>query len=238
MNKKPAVTLRDLSFKYDQDWILKGINLEVYKNEFLGVVGPNGGGKTTLLKLMLGLLKPNKGKVKTDGLMSYVPQHLAFEKYFPITVIDVVLMGLLDELKHGIIQSPQNIERAYTALKRLGISGLAKKNFGELSGGQRQRVLIARAIVNEPQILVLDEPTANIDKEAQNIVHTMLAQQKGKVTIIMVSHNFDYIVSDVDRVACIDRTLHMHSTVKTELGNISLIDHSSDNENNGAKNNA
>jgi zinc transport system ATP-binding protein len=147
-------------------------------------------------------------------------------------------MGLLDELKHGIIQSPQNIERAYTALESLGISGLAKKKFGELSGGQRQRVLIARAIVNQPQILVLDEPTANIDKEAQNIVHTMLAQQKGKVTIIMVSHNFDYIVSDVDRVACIDRTLHMHSTVKTELGNISLIDHSSDNENNGAKSNA
>ena len=231
MNKQKAVTLSNISFRYDQDWVLKNIDLDIYKNEFLGVVGPNGGGKTTLLKIILGLLKPNKGRVKTSGLVSYVPQHLAFEKHFPITVLDVVLMGLLDELKNRIIQSPENIQKALYALKKLDILDLASNKFGELSGGQRQRTLIARAIVNDPQILILDEPTANIDKKAQDLVHSMFAKLKGNVTLIMVSHNFDYIVSDVDRVACIDRTLHLHKMVKTELGNISLIDHSSDSDN-------
>jgi zinc transport system ATP-binding protein len=228
MDKQIAVSLNNVSFKYNQDWALKNIDLNIYKNEFLGVVGPNGGGKTTLLKIILGLLKPNRGTVKTYGLITYVPQHLAFDKYFPITVLDLVLMGLLDELKNGVLKTSEHVEKANLVLKQLGISKLAKKKFGELSGGQRQRTLIARAIINDPQILVLDEPTANIDKEAQNMVHSILAELKNKITIIMVSHNFDYIVSDVDRVACINKTLHMHSTLKTELDNISLIDHSSD----------
>ena len=238
MNKQKAVTLSNISFRYDQDWVLKDIDLDIYKNEFLGVVGPNGGGKTTLLKIILGLLKPNKGRVKTSGLVSYVPQQLAFEKYFPITVLDVVLMGLLDELKNRIIQNPENIQKALSALKKLDILDLALKKFGELSGGQRQRTLIARAIVNGPQILILDEPTANIDKKAQDLVHSMLAKLKGNVTLVMVSHNFDYIVSDVDRVACINKALHLHKTVKTELGNISLIDHSSDSDNKDNKPNS
>jgi len=222
------IKLSKVSFKYDQDWILKDVNLGVKDKEFLGIVGPNGGGKTTLLKIILGLLKPSSGKVITNGLMSYVPQQLIFEKYFPISVADVVLMGLIDNLKYGIYHSKKNTERAIEALEKLRISDLSLKKFGELSGGQRQRVLIARAIINNPEILILDEPTANIDKAAQEKVLELLKKLNKEITILMVSHQFDFITSDVDRVICIDRTLHTHST-KTVVGQkLVIIDHSND----------
>lgn len=150
-----AIRLHNLYFKYDSEWILKGINLNIEKNEFLGIVGPNGGGKTTLLKIILGLLKPQAGDIYTSGVMSYVPQHLLFDKSFPITVKDVVLMGLIDITDTGPHKA-KNIEKAKSVLNRLGILDLEDKKFGEHSGGQRQRTLIARAIVSDPDILVLD----------------------------------------------------------------------------------
>ena len=222
------IKLSKVSFKYDQDWILKDVNLSVKEKEFLGIVGPNGGGKTTLLKIILGLLRPSSGTVKVEGVMSYVPQQLIFEKYFPISVLDVVLMGLIDTLKYGIYHSRKDTDSVLEALEKLKISDLSSQKFGELSGGQRQRVLIARAIINNPSILILDEPTANIDKLAQENVLELLKKLNKEITILMVSHQFDFITSDVDRVICIDRTLHTHSTRTVAGEKIVIIDHSND----------
>jgi len=223
-----VIKLNKVWFKYDDEWALKDVSFSVTEKEFLGVVGPNGGGKTTLLKIMLGLLKPQKGSVKTLGVMSYVPQHLTFDKYFPISVQDVVLMGLIDHLDMGIKHSAENIKKAHDVMKKLGILGIAKARFGKLSGGQRQRVLIARAIINNPDILILDEPTANIDKEAQEIVHNILLKLNEEITIIMVSHHFDLITTDVDRVICIDKGMHIHPVHELEGQKFAIIDHSED----------
>ncbi|MEI6093772.1 MAG: ATP-binding cassette domain-containing protein, partial [bacterium] len=137
-------------------------------------------------------------------------------------------MGLIDTLSHGIYHSKKNKEKVSGALEKLNISDLALKKFGDLSGGQRQRVLIARAIINDPEILILDEPTANIDKLAQETVQDLLRTLNKTVTILMVSHQFDFITSDVNRVICIDKTLHTHSTRTLEGQKLVLIDHSND----------
>lgn len=213
------IRLHNIHFKYDAEWVLKGINLNISKKEFLGIVGPNGGGKTTLLKIILGLLKPQMGDLYTNGTMSYVPQHLNFDKNFPINVRDVVMMGLTDR--------PDD-SKAELALKRLDITNIKDQKFGELSGGQRQRALIARAMISDPDILILDEPTANIDKKAQEMVQSILLELNREKTIIMVSHHFDFISTDVNRVVCIDKTLHLHPIQKIEGRKFALIDHSSD----------
>jgi len=225
-----VIRLHNIDFKYDAELILKGVCLNISKKEFLGIVGPNGGGKTTLLKIMLGILKPQAGDIYTNGTMSYVPQHLNFDKSFPISVRDVALMGLVDKLGNGISYSDENIEKANIALKKLGITNLKEKKFGELSGGQRQRALIARAIISNPDILILDEPTANIDEEAQELVQNILLELNKEKTIIMVSHHFDFITDDVSRVVCIDKCLHLHPTHKIEGKKLVLIDHSTDGE--------
>lgn len=225
-----VIKVEKVSFRYDEEWILKDINFSVNKKEFLGIVGPNGGGKTTLLKLILGLIKPSKGKIITKGILSYVPQHLNFDKYHPVCVEDVVLMGLLDEMSAGLVYSKENREKAYAVMETLGVFEIRKQRFGQLSGGQRQRILIARAIINDPEILILDEPTANIDKEAQDTVQKLLAKLNEKLTLLMVSHHFDFITSDVNRVLCIDRTMHFHPTHTIKGQHLSLIDHSGDEE--------
>ena len=222
------IKLEKISFKYDHDWILKDIDLSVKEKDFLGIVGPNGGGKTTLLKIILGLLKPNKGKVNINGILSYVPQHLNFDKYHPVCVEDVILMGLLDKMSAGLIHSKEDYQKVYSVMETLGIFEIKKQRFGQLSGGQRQRVLIARAIISNPDILILDEPTANIDKSAQEIVQKLLVKLNEKMTLLMVSHHFDFISSDVNRVVCVDRTLHTHPTYNIVGKNISIIDHSGD----------
>ena len=222
------IKLEKVSFKYDHDWILRDVDLSVKEKDFLGIVGPNGGGKTTLLKIILGLLKPNKGKVNINGILSYVPQHLNFDKYHPVCVEDVILMGLLDKMSAGLIHSKEDYQKAYSVMETLGIFEIKKQRFGQLSGGQRQRVLIARAIISNPDILILDEPTANIDKSAQETVQKLLVKLNEKMTLLMVSHHFDFISSDVNRVVCVDRTLHTHPTYNIVGKNISIIDHSGD----------
>jgi len=223
-----VIKLEKVSFKYHNDWILTDVDGNVKKKDFLGVVGPNGGGKTTLLKIILGLLKPNKGKIVKTGVLSYVPQHLNFDKYHPVCVEDVVLMGLLDKMSAGLMHSKEDYQKAHSVLNTLGIFEIKGQRFGELSGGQRQRVLIARAIISDPDILILDEPTANIDKEAQDMVQKLLVKLNEKMTLLMVSHHFDFISSDVNRVVCVDKTIHTHPTYNIAGKNIAIIDHSGD----------
>jgi len=223
-----VIKLENVSFKYNGDWILRDIDLSVKDKEFLGIVGPNGGGKTTLLKIILRLLKPSRGKIHSTGVLSYVPQYLNFDKYYPASVENIVLMGLLDKMSYGLTHSKENYEKAHATMNSLGIFRIRHQRFSELSGGQRQRVLIARAVINDPNILVLDEPTASIDKAAQETVIKLLSKLNEKITILMVSHHFDFITADVNRVICVDRTMHVHPTHIVEGKDFAFIDHSGD----------
>ncbi len=217
------IEVKDLSFRYGQTTVLEHINLEVEAGEFLGVVGPNGGGKTTLLKLLLGLLAPTAGSIRIAGqppasgrrLIGYCPQHIAFPRDFPISVEETVLLGLLRTAPS--LWSYNAAERA--AMERaLAITELSSKRrfrLSALSGGELQRVMLARTLVSKPKILLLDEPTANIDHRVEEDIFELLRQLNAAITIIVVSHDIGFISGYVTRVACVNRTLICHRT--TEL---------------------
>lgn len=197
--------------------MLQQVNLTIRQDDFTAVIGPNGGGKTTLLKLILGLLNPNQGEItvmggppgKASSVIGYVPQNIHINNHFPITALDVVLMGTLN-LKNK--QSADvNREAAMTTLHRFGMEGAAHKRIGELSGGQRQRVFIARALMTQPQLLLLDEPTASIDTRGQTAFYQFLKQLNQEVAILVVSHDLFVISNYVKSIACVNKGLHFHS---------------------------
>lgn len=216
-----VISLENVSFTYNHSpTILKDINFKVTAGEFIGIVGPNGGGKTTLLKLMLGLLEPNTGTVKILGkspeqssqLIGYVPQFSSFDRDFPISVAQVVLSGRLGKTSIFGNYTATDKEKVSAILEQLEISHLLKKSIGELSGGQLQRVMIARALACEPEILFLDEPTANIDIHSEKNIFDLLKLINQNTTILMVSHDIGFISHYIQRVACINTTLVCHRT--------------------------
>lgn len=237
----PIITIKDLSFSYDGPKILDRINLEVAEGEFLGVVGPNAGGKSTLLKLVLGLLEPVHGSVQVLGnspaavcrQIGYVPQYPAFSRDFPITVESVVLMGGLGRSSWYGGYSKQDHLIAERAMGETEVSDLSKRQLSTLSGGQLQRVLVARALACEPRILILDEPTSNIDMRVETDIFDLLRKLNRRMTIIVVSHDVGFISRYVDRVACLNRTLVCHQTasidgqVISELygSDVHMVDH-------------
>lgn len=204
-----------IAFSYKKTLILNDISFDVAQGEFIGIVGPNGGGKTTLLKLLLGLLLPQKGHVlinnkpPRDALTSigYAPQLVNFDEDFPITTFELVLMGCLSHLTIWGTYSPFAKHLAEEALHKVGLYQQRNVPFGKLSGGQARRALIARAIVNAPSILILDEPTANIDIEAESSICNLLISLKKEMTMLMVTHELPGIIPHVDRVFCIQKTL-------------------------------
>ncbi len=215
-----AVLIKDLSFAYAKLATLENINLEIKHREFLGVVGPNAGGKSTLLKLILGVLTPQKGRIlvysnfpkKSRWQIGYVPQYPKFERNFPITVEQAVLMG---RIKSKIIfnnYTKEDYSAVHNALEEVEAVSIAKRQIGSLSGGQLQRVLIARALVSNPRLLILDEPTANIDQYVEGEIFEVLRTLNQRMTIIVVSHDIAFISSYVSRVACLNRTLICHNT--------------------------
>lgn len=210
------LSFKDLDFSYGTIEVLKKVSFEVKKGEYIGVIGPNGGGKTTALKLILGFLKPKKGVVSIDcpkTKIGYVPQINSYDKEFPISVLEVVLMGSLGKLSWmGTIPKGEK-ESARTLLKEVGCDHLEKRPFGSLSGGQAQKVLIARALMCDPELLLLDEPTANIDAESEAAIFAYLKSLQGKKTIMIVMHNFDAIIKNVERVICFQ---HKVSSMKPE----------------------
>lgn len=205
-----TIDVKDVSFSRGKTPILKHINLHVKKGEFIGIFGPNGGGKTTFLKLLLGLLKPSHGSIEIFGQppemarsrMGYVPQAKLFDLQFPISVLDVVLMGLLSKKNDKKAK-----EKARSALAKVHLLDKESKPFGTLSGGQAQRVLIARALVGEPEILLLDEPTVSIDAEAEKTTYELLSELKGHITILMVTHDLQPILEKAGRLVCIHQKL-------------------------------
>lgn len=242
MTEKPIIEIQNVSFRYDRLLVLDNVSLEINKGEFIGIVGPNGGGKSTLLKLMLGFLGPEKGSIRIFGKpaakgrseIGYVAQYANFEKNFPITVLDTVLMGRTSARSFLWNYSSEDIELAEQALKKTEIVNLKRRILNTLSGGQLQRVLIARALVGDPRILILDEPTSNVDSRMEEDIFDLLKKLNEKSTIIVVSHDIGFISEYVNRVACLNQTLICHETAsisgKTieELygGSVHMIQHS------------
>lgn len=202
-----AISANELSFSYPQVPVLENATFRIQAGEFIGIFGPNGGGKTTLLKLLIGLLVPNQGTLEILGGLpknrrtdiGYVPQSIQLDRTFPISVLEAVLMGCLSHLTWWGGYPKSCKEQAYEALKQVGLEALAKRPFGTLSGGQAQRVLIARAIVNHPKILFLDEPTANIDLRAQQEICQLLTEFTSHMTVLMVTHDLQLITGKADR---------------------------------------
>ncbi len=214
--KKVKIAFDNVSFSYTEYNVLKDISFRVYERDIITVVGPNGGGKTTLLKLILGLLKPDSGKITVSGKGNpgYVPQYTLFDKRFPVTVLDVVLSGLITD-RPGFY-TPGDRESAENALSEMKLLEFMKRPFSALSGGQRQRVLIARALAGNPDILLLDEPTANVDATVGSYLSDYILNLERKFTIMLVTHDMGFVNSLVGRVFCINRNLHEHPLEKVD----------------------
>jgi len=218
----PVVEMKDVSFSYGGFPVLQNVNISINELDFACIVGPNGGGKTTLLRLVLGLIKPDSGSVKIFGgppeharpLMGYMPQRSEVDIDFPVNVMDVVLMGRLGASRSFGYYSSEDRKAAMDVLEETGLLELRKRPFSDLSGGQRQRVLIARAIVSGPRIVLLDEPTLNLDVTGENQLNDLLLRLNQSVTLIMVSHNPWFVTREVTSVVCINKTCKIHPTSK------------------------
>lgn len=210
--------IKDLSAGYGDEIILRDINLVVNDNDFIGIIGPNGGGKTTLLKVILGLIRPYRGSVeffngsgeKPGNPIGYLPQFSRTDMQFPISVLEVVLSGLMS--REGLFSrySGRHKKHAEQLLERLGMADLRKKTIGELSGGQLQRVYLCRAIVSSPRLLMLDEPSTFVDTRFETDFYEILKQLNNEMAIIIVSHDVGTISWFVKTIACVNRNLHYH----------------------------
>ena len=208
--------LRSVYAGYDNKTVLKDINLRVKKNDFLGIIGPNGGGKTTLLKVILGLIKPTKGSVKfnntDDNLIGYLPQINTIDHKFPISVREVVLSGLMSHKKLFGRYKSEDKEKAKVLMEQMGVLHLRDKNIGELSGGQLQRIFLCRAIISDPQILILDEPDTYVDSHFETELYGVLDDLNKHMAIIVVSHDVGTISSHIKTIACVNGSLCYHDS--------------------------
>ena len=215
-----AVELEKVSVRFDSRSVLEDINLKVRENDFLGIIGPNGGGKTTLLKVMAGLQEPTLGSVKiygkppskAGGIIGYVPQMNRPDLAFPATVWDVVLTGRLNGRNLIKPYSEEDKEAALAALKAMELEDLKDEPIGKISGGQRQRVFIARALATEPKLLLLDEPTLSVDRRLDTKFWEFLNELKSKMTIIVVTHDISALSKYVDKIACLNRRLYYNES--------------------------
>jgi zinc transport system ATP-binding protein len=215
---EPVVELRDVWLTLGRQLVLRGVDLSVPRGESIAVIGPNGGGKTTLLRLLVGLLRPDRGFVRVlgrdpeaaRGLVGYVPQRVRFDMDFPIRVIDVVAMGRLRRAGLLTRLSAADEQVARDALEQLEIAHLAERRVGSLSGGQLQRVLIARAVAVEPQLLLLDEPTASLDVHSAAAFYELLNRLARRMTVMISTHDVTGIAARVGGIACLNRELFFH----------------------------
>ncbi|MFT7823670.1 MAG: ABC transporter ATP-binding protein [Sulfurimonas sp.] len=219
-----VIDISNVSFAYEKELILEDINLTVQKDDFLAIIGPNGGGKSTLLKLILGIHKPKKGTIKVLGNeptknlshIGYVPQNTNVNIDFPIKVIEVVMMGHVGSKRPLFGYGKDEMACATASLAQVGMEAYAQKKIGSLSGGQRQRVMIARALCAHPSILILDEPTASIDVAGQRDIYELLRVLSKEITVIVVSHDISVILEYANKVAHINKTLSYHDISNKE----------------------
>ena len=218
----PVVEVEDLWFAYNGQPVLRDVSMEIPRGELVSVVGPNGGGKTTLLKLMLGLLRPDRGTIRVLGLpphrarprVGYTPQHARFDPSFPASVLDVVLMGRLGRTSRVGPFRRADRRAAAEAMDEVGLARLARRPFEALSGGQRQLALIARALAGQPRLLLLDEPTSNLDVRVQSEFYDLLVALSRRMTVLLVSHDVGFVTRAVSKVACIRQTIAVHPTAE------------------------
>jgi zinc transport system ATP-binding protein len=214
------INIKELSYSYKENFkVLENINLNIKNDDFLAIIGPNGGGKSTLLKLILGLLKPQSGKVIQNinsELISYVPQNTNLNLDFPITALEVVLMGHIGNKKKIFGYSSEDTSCAMHSLEKVGMKEYANRKIGDLSGGQRQRVFIARALCANPQVMLLDEPTASIDVQGQQEVYDLLKELNKSICIVVVSHDISVLLNYAKSVAHVNKNLVFHSLEKIQ----------------------
>lgn len=211
----PIINFENVNFTYQETPVLKDVSFTIQFGESIGIIGPNGGGKTTLLKLIMGFLKPASGSISVLGKppaklsykIGYVPQAMRFDRQFPISVYELVLMGRLSNLPWYGVYSREDHDAATAILEKMGLASFSHSAFGTLSGGQAQRALIARALVSEPELLLLDEPTANVDAQAATCIYSLLKQLQGKMTILVVTHDLTTAIDQVQRVLCVQHTV-------------------------------
>ncbi len=231
----PLIEIKNLSAGYDSRTVLRNVNFTVYDRDFLGIIGPNGGGKTTLIKCILGLLKPTAGEIlysdkrfvasdKQRGTaqrpalttnrsvlkMGYLPQYNSIDRKFPITVEEVILSGLSSQKSLISRFTATHREKARQVIARMGLEGLEKRAIGALSGGQLQRALLGRAIISDPALVVLDEPSTYIDKRFEARLYELLAEINHDCAIILVSHDIGTVLQQVKSIACVNETLDYH----------------------------
>jgi zinc transport system ATP-binding protein len=202
-----TIQIKNLSFSFENLSILQNINLDILKGEFIGIIGPNGGGKTTLLKLIMGFLKQTDGQIQTQGKIGYVPQTQKTDRQFPITLQELVLLGALSKTNFWGKYPSDILTKSNELIRFLGLEEHKHKVFGSLSGGLAQRALLARALISDPDILILDEPTSNIDVPSSKVIFELLESLKGKKTIIIVTHDLKTVIEKVDKVLCVEGQL-------------------------------
>ena len=216
----PIIKIEHLAAGYEGKEVLHDVNLTIYQDDYLGIIGPNGGGKTTLMRLILGLMNPTEGHISyyTDGkpvkeiTMGYLPQYHDLDKQFPISVYEVVLSGLNKSKSLLARFNKEHHQLVADTLNRMQLSDLKDRHIGALSGGQLQRVLLARAIVSKPDVVILDEPNTYIDRRFQKQMYEMLEQINKECAIIIVSHDIAEVLNNVKHIACVNHHLHYHDT--------------------------
>ena len=241
---EPVIEIRNLNYSYlPEQIVLKDVELTVEAGESCCILGPNGGGKTTLLRLLLGFIKPDSGSIKILGgniaemrrKIGYMPQHQNVDSVFPITVLEVVMSGTLCGMRYGFFKAAGKA-KALEMLEKLDIFHLANRNFSDISGGEKQRVLIARALAGEPEILLLDEPTANIDPGAEQCFYEMLDSLRQNLTLLTVSHDLGFVNRNISKIICVNKFVKVHTPADFSSADISeiyhhgmkMVDHSSD----------
>ncbi len=211
------ISFSGVDFSYNGAQVLEGVSFGIERGDFATVIGPNGGGKTTLAKLLLGLLEPDQGRISVLGesperasrRIGYVPQYSQFDPQFPITVLDVVLMGRLS--KPIGFYSRNDKKAAEEALGDVNLAGFGHRSFAELSGGQRQRVLVARALAGNPEVLLMDEPTSSVDTSVEEKLKEMLNRLNSYLTIILITHDLGFVSTCINKIVCVNRVVHMHT---------------------------
>jgi zinc transport system ATP-binding protein len=228
MNKRKLIELQNVGFSYGKHAVLESIDLSIHEHDFWAILGPNGGGKTTLLKVILKLLKPDSGKViyhdrNIMNSIGYVPQTTNFDRQFPIRVHEIVSSGMLSRDRIGRKMPKQANLRVKEMLHTLHIEHLETNHISQLSGGQLQRILIARALITEPKLLILDEPTSFIDTSSRDRLSELLAELNKSITIILVSHDIGAIYRNVKQIACLNKKMHCHTDGKLTKESIEKV---------------